>query len=116
MPIPSDLMTPSVNTLTPEVWLEQAELLREIQHLKTAARLLAIGRPERARASEAAMDLAKAREARLLTETREVLCLWSQAPTTLKDPSLGDRPPLSDHGDQLLWLLEHLKRPAKARE
>ena len=93
-----------MNSLTPEVWLEQAALLREIQHLKTAARLLAIGRPERARASEAAMDLAKAREAQILKETTEMLSKWNEV---VKAESHSQAPSLSDHGDQLLWLLQH---------
>ena len=89
--------------LTPETWLEQATLVREIQHLRTAARILAIGRPERARASEAALDLAKAREAQLLPETQLMLLKWSEQVTTLQAPSI------SDHGDRLLWMLEKFK-------
>jgi len=97
-----------MNPLPPEVWLEQANLLREIQHLKTAARLLAIGRPERARASEAAMDLAKAREAQILKATTEVLSKWrDDKKDGAKEGTPVEAPSLSDHGDQLLWLLQN---------
>jgi hypothetical protein len=96
-----------MNNLTPEVWLEQAELLREIQHLRTAARLLAIGKPGRARASEAALDLAKAREEELRPETQELLLKWSDVaqPTQLTQPTQA--PALTDLGDRLLWLVKY---------
>ncbi len=96
-------MTPPMNTLTQEVWLEQANLLREIQHLKTASKLLAIGRPERARASEAALDLAKAREAQILKETKELLSQWPELTFGRCDVPVYQ---MSDHGDQLLWLIQ----------
>jgi hypothetical protein len=85
----------------PNVLKAQVSLLREIQHLQTAAQLLAIGRPERARASEAALDLAKLREALLLTETKQVLQRWADT------QHLPNAPDLFDHGDQLLWLLKN---------
>ena len=99
-------MQAPMNSLTPEAWLEQAALLREIQHLKTAARLLAIGRPERARASEAALDLAKAREAQISNETQNLLAKWHDV--TSKN-ALTHVPSLSDHGDQLIWLLQNVQ-------
>jgi len=80
----------------------QVSLLREIQHLHTAAKLLAIGRPERARASEAALDLAKVRETLLLTETKQLLQSW---PDHLQQ--FANTPDLFDHGDQLMWLLKN---------
>lgn len=92
-----------MNDLTSEVWLEQAALMREIQHLKTAARLLAIGKPERARASEAAMDLATKREALLLDATHQMFLHWPEAERSSQAPQI------SDHGDQLLWLVKHFK-------
>ena len=85
----------------PQVLNAQVSLLREIQHLQTAAQLLAIGRPERARASEAALDLAKVREALLLTETKQLLQSWADT------QHLPKAPDLFDHGDQLLWLLKN---------
>ncbi len=85
--------------ISPQVLEEQARLLREIQHLNTAAHLLAVGKPERARASEAALDLAKARQAQLLPETRECLLAWAAYKS---EPNC---PELSDHGDRLLYVL-----------
>jgi hypothetical protein len=84
----------------PQVLNAQVSLLREIQHLQTAAQLLAIGRPERARASEAALDLAKVRETLLLTETKQLLERWADT------QHLPNAPDLFDHGDRLLWLLK----------
>ena len=92
------------NTLSPKDWLEQANLVREIQHLRTAAHLLAIGKPGRARASEAALDLAKAREEKVLPQTQSLLLRWADVAQQTKAPEL------TDQGDQLLWMV---KRPSQ---
>ena len=84
--------------ISPQVLEEQARLLREIQHLNTAAHLLAIGKPERARASEAAKDLAKARQAQLLPETLELLLEW------IAPENAQVWPEVSDHGDRLMHI------------
>ena len=83
---------------SPQVLEEQANLLREIQHLKAAAHLLALGKPERARASEAALGLAKTRQDQLLPETLEMLLAWA---THTNEPNCPD---LSDDGDRLIYV------------
>jgi shikimate 5-dehydrogenase len=105
-----------MNVLSENVWLEQANLLREIQHLRTAAHLLAIGKPGRARASEAALDLAHAREALVLKQTREMLQSWADVLAQANvqrndtDPGPGPTPALTDHGDQLLWMVRRQRQ------
>ena len=74
--------------------LAQCQLARERQHLEHASRLLKEGRPERARASEAALGLAEARM--LLPEHQQALSNWDTGFTTW--------PTLHDHGDRLWWL------------
>jgi len=74
--------------------LVQCQLAREIQHLEHASRLLKEGRPERARASEAALGLAEARI--LLPEHHQALSNW--------DTGFSTWPTLHDHGDRLWWL------------
>jgi hypothetical protein len=99
-----------MNSMSPTDWNEQAHLVREIQHLRTAARLLALGKPGRARASEAALDLAKAREVAVLPQTREMLLMWAQvthAAQSTQSAHVAQPPELTDQGDQLLWLVKH---------
>ena len=54
----------------------QAKLAREIQQLREAARMLEEGKPGRAKASEAAIDLAVQREEHLGSAERKLLAQW----------------------------------------
>ena len=109
---------------------EQATLAREIQQLKEAARMLKVGKPERAPAAEAALDLAGHRLARLDKgalrllqewpemqkayegdeyvvkvrdkETRTALTTLSLSGTRVRKVSL---PQYQDHGEILKWLM-----------
>lgn len=58
--------------------IAQARLAREIQQLREAARMLTEGKPDKARASEAAIDLAVKREARLDADAKQLLAMWPQ--------------------------------------
>ncbi len=108
----------------------QAKLAREIQQLKAASEMLKIGKPDKARASEATLDLALQREQaqdprakRLLEqwpamieayagdeyivkirdkEIRTALTTKSLSGTTIRKVSL---PKFKDHGDILEWLM-----------
>ena len=108
----------------------EAKLAREIQQLKAASAMLKIGKPEKARASEAALDLALQREQaqdprakRLLAqwpamieayagdeyvvkirdkEIRTALTTKSLSGTTIRKVAL---PTFQDHGDILQWLM-----------
>lgn len=64
----------------------QAQLAREIQQLKAAAVMLQVGKPDKARASEAALDLARQREEIQDTDARLLLKNWPQ----LQDSYAGD--------------------------
>ncbi|MBU3713271.1 MAG: methylmalonyl-CoA mutase, partial [Limnohabitans sp.] len=55
---------------------EQAQLAREIQQLRAAAHMLQVSKPERARAAEAAIDLAVSREQYLGAVERKLLAQW----------------------------------------
>ncbi len=55
---------------------QQATLAREIQQLQAAAAMLRIGKPDKARAAEAAIDLAEARQARQDPQARKLLAQW----------------------------------------
>jgi methylmalonyl-CoA mutase len=55
---------------------EQAALAREIQQLRAAASMLAVDKPEKPRAAEAALNLATEREARLDPNARKLLAMW----------------------------------------
>jgi methylmalonyl-CoA mutase len=55
---------------------EQAALAREIQQLRAAAAMLAVDKPEKPRAAEAALNLATEREARLDPHARKLLAMW----------------------------------------
>ena len=52
---------------------EQAALAREIQQLRAAAKMLTVGKPDKPRAAEAAINLANEREARLDATARKLL-------------------------------------------
>ncbi len=108
----------------------QATLAREIQQLRAAARMLEVGKPGKARAAEAAIDLAEQRESvqdgaarKLLAqwpemqkayagdeyvvkirdkEIRTVLTTKSLSGTTIRKVAL---PQYEDHGELLKWLM-----------
>ena len=56
--------------------IAQAQLAREIQQLKAASAMLKEGKPERAPAAEAALDLAGHRKARMDADARALLAQW----------------------------------------
>ncbi len=55
---------------------QQAALAREIQQLRAAARMLAESKPDKPKASEAALDLAQSREQYLGAAERKLLAQW----------------------------------------
>ena len=108
----------------------QAKLAREIQQLRAAADMLREGKPERARAAEAAIDLAVAREEGLGATERKLLAQWpamqqayagdeyvvkirdKEIRTALTTQSLSGTsirkvalPQYEDHGEILKWLM-----------
>jgi methylmalonyl-CoA mutase len=54
----------------------QAALAREIQQLRAAAAMLAVDKPDKPRAAEAAINLAEQREARLDARAKKLLAMW----------------------------------------
>jgi methylmalonyl-CoA mutase len=108
----------------------QARLAREIQQLRAAAAMLQVGKPERARAAEAAIELAQARELSQDPGARQLLAQWpamqqayagdeyvvrirdkdirtalttkSLSGTTIRKVAL---PQYEDHGEILKWLM-----------
>ena len=110
--------------------VEQARLAREIQQLRAAAVMLRETKPDKARASEAADDLAAQREANLAPHARKLLAQWpamqaayagdeyvvkirdKELRTTLVSTSLSGTPmrkvslpKYEDHGEILKWLM-----------
>jgi methylmalonyl-CoA mutase len=108
----------------------QAKLAREIQQLREAARMLSEGKPDRAKASEAAIDLAVKREENLGNAERKLLTQWpdmqaayagdeyvvkirdKEIRTALTTKSLSGTtirkvalPQYEDHGEILKWLM-----------
>ncbi|WP_333843939.1 fused isobutyryl-CoA mutase/GTPase IcmF [Limnohabitans sp.] len=108
----------------------QAQLAREIQQLREAARMLSEDKPGRAKASEAAIDLAFAREENLGAAERKLLAQWpalqaayagdeyvvkirdKEIRTALTTKSLSGTvvrkvalPTYEDHGEILKWLM-----------
>ncbi len=108
----------------------QAKLAREIQQLREAARMLSEDKPGRAKASEAAIDLAFAREENLGAAERKLLAQWpdmqaayagdeyvvkirdKEIRTALTTKSLSGTvirkvalPTYEDHGEILKWLM-----------
>ena len=108
----------------------QAKLAREIQQLREAARMLEEGKPDRAKASEAAIDLAVKREENLGLAERKLLAQWpdmqaayagdeyvvkirdKEIRTALTTKSLSGTvirkvalPQYEDHGEILKWLM-----------
>jgi len=108
----------------------QARLAREIQQLRAAASMLTVGKPDKPRAAEAAIDLAKTREAGLDADAKKLLAQWPQMQaayagdeyvvkirdkeirTALVTTSLSGTkirkvvlPQYEDHGELLKWLM-----------
>jgi len=108
----------------------QAKLAREIQQLREAARMLEEGKPGRAKAAEAAIDLAVMREENLGSAERKLLTQWpdmqaayagdeyvvkirdKEIRTALTTKSLSGTvirkvalPQYEDHGEILKWLM-----------
>lgn len=109
---------------------EQARLAREIQQLRASAEMLRVGKPDKARAAEAADDLALQREQQQDPSARKLLAQWpamqqayagdeyvvkirdkeirtklttkSLSGTTIRKVSL---PTYEDHGEILKWLM-----------
>ncbi|MGY8903822.1 MAG: fused isobutyryl-CoA mutase/GTPase IcmF [Burkholderiales bacterium] len=109
---------------------EQAQLAREVQQLQAAAKMLKIDKPDRAPASEAALDLAGKRKARMTPDARHLLGQWpdmqrayagdeyvvkirdKEIRTALTTKSLSGTtirkvclPTYADHGEVLKWLM-----------
>lgn len=109
---------------------EQAKLAREIQQLRAAAGMLTIGKPDKARAAEAAIDLAMQREQVQDPAAKKLLAQWPQMQTAyagdeyvvkildkeirtaLTTKSLSGTtirkvalPQYEDHGEVLKWLM-----------
>jgi isobutyryl-CoA mutase len=61
--------------------IAQGQLAREVQQLKAAAAMLKEGKPERAPAAEAALDLAGHRKARMDADARALLAQWPDMQT-----------------------------------
>ncbi len=108
----------------------QARLAREMQQLNAAATMLKVEKPDRAKAAEAAIDLAQARELQMDADARKLLAQWpamqqayagdeyvvkirdqeirtalttkSLSGTTIRKVSL---PQYEDHGEVLKWLM-----------
>jgi len=109
---------------------EQAKLAREIQQLRAAAKMLEVDKPGRAKAAEAALDLAAAREAMQDPSAKKLLAQWpdmqkayagdeyvvkirdKEIRTALTTKSLSGTtirkvalPKYEDHGEILQWLM-----------
>ena len=109
---------------------EQARLAREIQQLRAAARMLEVDKPGRAKAAEAAIDLAIAREQSQDPAARKLLAQWpdmqkayagdeyvvkirdKEIRTALTHTTLSGNkirkvalPQYEDHGEILKWLM-----------
>jgi methylmalonyl-CoA mutase len=109
---------------------EQATLAREVQQLRAAGRMLAVGKPDKPRAADAAVSLAEQREQRLDAHARKLLAMWPdmvkayagdeyvvkirdrEIRTALTHTTLSGNkirkvalPAYEDHGELLKWLL-----------
>jgi isobutyryl-CoA mutase len=109
---------------------EQAALAREIQQLRSAARMLTEGKPDKPRAAEAAISLAEQREAQLDANAKKLLAMWpdmqkayagDEYVVKIRDKEIRTRlvhttlsgnkvrkvalPSYEDHGELLKWLL-----------
>jgi isobutyryl-CoA mutase len=108
----------------------QTVLVREVQQLQAAARMLAVGKPGRSKAGEAALDLATQREALLDPRATKLLQQWpalkaayagdefvvnvrgKEQRTALVHTTLSGSkirkvalPNFEDHGELLRWLM-----------
>lgn len=108
----------------------QAALAREIQQLRAAAAMLSVGKPDKPRAAEAAINLAEGREANQAPSARKLLAQWPEMQrayagdeyvvkirdkeirTALVTTSLSGTkirkvvlPTWEDHGELLKWLM-----------
>jgi isobutyryl-CoA mutase len=109
---------------------EQARLAREIQQLNASAEMLRVGKPDRAKAAEAVIDLAQQRELHQDPAARKLLAQWpdmhkayagdeyvvkirdKEIRTALTTKSLSGTtirkvalPTYEDHGEILKWLM-----------
>jgi isobutyryl-CoA mutase len=109
---------------------DQAHLAREIQQLRAAAAMLTVGKPDKARAAEAAIDLAVQREAVQDASAKKLMAQWPEMQkayagdeyvvkirdkeirTALTTKSLSGTtirkvalPQYEDHGEILKWLM-----------
>ncbi|MDP2261984.1 MAG: methylmalonyl-CoA mutase family protein [Hydrogenophaga sp.] len=109
---------------------EQARLAREIQQLNASAEMLRVGKPDRAKAAEAVIDLAQQRELHQEPAARKLLAQWpdmqkayagdeyvvkirdKEIRTALTTKSLSGTtirkvalPTYEDHGEILKWLM-----------
>jgi methylmalonyl-CoA mutase len=109
---------------------EQAALAREIQQLRAAAAMLTVGKPDKPKAAEAAINLAEQREATQDARAKKLLAMWpdmkkayagdeyvvkirdkelrtSLVHTTLSGSKIRKvaLPQYEDHGELLKWLL-----------
>ena len=110
--------------------IDQSRLAREIQQLRAAARMLEVGKAGRAKAAEAAIDLAVSREQTQDPTARKLLAQWpdmqkayagdeyvvkirdKEIRTALTTKSLSGTtirkvalPQYEDHGEVLKWLM-----------
>ncbi len=108
----------------------QATLAREIQQLRAAALMLTVGKPDKAKAAEAAINLAEQREARQDPQAARLIGMWPEMQkayagdeyvvkirdkeirTALVYTSLSGTkirkvalPTYEDHGELLKWLM-----------
>jgi methylmalonyl-CoA mutase len=108
----------------------QARLAREVQQLNAAAAMLKQDKPDRAKAAEAAIDLAQSRELQMDADASRLLAQWpamqqayagdeyvvkirdKEIRTALTTKSLSGTtirkvalPPYEDHGEILKWLM-----------
>lgn len=109
---------------------EQARLAREIQQLRSSAEMLRIGKPDRAKAAEAVIDLAEQRELQQDPVARKLLAQWpdmqkayagDEYVVKIRDKEIrtqithttlsGNKirkvalPTFEDHGEILKWLM-----------
>ncbi len=109
---------------------EQARLAREIQQLRSSAEMLRIGKPDRAKAAEAVVDLAEQRELQQDPAARKLLAQWpdmqkayagDEYVVKIRDKEIrtqithttlsGNKirkvalPTFEDHGEILKWLM-----------
>ncbi len=108
----------------------QSRLAREVQQLRAAAAMLTVGKPDKPRAAEAAINLAEQREATLDAHAKKLLTMWpdmvkayagdeyvvkirdKEIRTTLTHTTLSGSkirkvalPKYECHGELLKWLL-----------